>query len=201
MKNYRNNYQDELGNAIVGGEITIYNSDHVTLATLYSDNAGTATTNPVITDTTGTFEFYVADGWYRLVATSTEVSTVYIEDMQIVDDIGGGLVSVNLTAQAAAIAATTLATPTSTGFYTVTGYAVTSVVGTGVVSTVLKWTDAVQSQQTNLLGDFDMSVTGSFAAWTQPIRAIVGVPITYETTITGLGGGAKYDLHIKFEPA
>lgn len=50
----------------VGAYVYVYQSDGVTLAQLYSDNGVTPLANPVTTDRTGFYSFYVADGTYTL---------------------------------------------------------------------------------------------------------------------------------------
>lgn len=55
------------------------------LATLYSDDGVTTTTNPVVTDATGTFGFYVADGRYDLTYSGTGFTTKIIAAIEIAD--------------------------------------------------------------------------------------------------------------------
>jgi hypothetical protein len=55
--------QDRSGNAISGASITVTASDGG-LATLYSDNGVTPTSNPVTTNTNGEYAYYAANGIY-----------------------------------------------------------------------------------------------------------------------------------------
>lgn len=55
------------------------------LATIYSDDGVTAISNPVTTDSTGTFAFYVADGRYDLVAKVGGVISRIVADIEIAD--------------------------------------------------------------------------------------------------------------------
>lgn len=77
------------GRVIEGATVTVYDSNG-SLATLYSDNSGATTTNPVLTNENGLFDFYVADGTYSLVIaygdTSVTVSDVEIYDSDTMDD-------------------------------------------------------------------------------------------------------------------
>jgi hypothetical protein len=66
MKQYIDTTQDANGNALVGVsiEVDVYNTS--SKATLYSDNGLTTLANPVTSDSTGQFSFFVADGDYTL---------------------------------------------------------------------------------------------------------------------------------------
>ncbi len=79
------------GRVIEGATVTVRDSDG-NLATLYSDNFGATTTNPVLTNSSGLFSFYAPDGTYSITIaygdTSTTVSDVEIYDEDDQDGIG-----------------------------------------------------------------------------------------------------------------
>lgn len=65
--------------------VTVYVGGTSTLATLYSDNGITTTTNPFISNNTGRVAFYADDGRYDLVVSKTGYNSVSIPDI-IFDD-------------------------------------------------------------------------------------------------------------------
>ena len=85
MQKYSNNVQDTTGKAVVGAAITV-NLPSGSLATIYSDNGITQTTNPIYSSLTGSFAFYAADGRYNIVITygnnTVTLNDVIIEDSQ-----------------------------------------------------------------------------------------------------------------------
>ena len=85
MQKYTNNVQDTTGKAVVGAAITV-NLPSGGLATIYSDNGVTQTTNPIYSSLTGSFAFYAADGRYNIVITygnnTVTLNDVIIEDSQ-----------------------------------------------------------------------------------------------------------------------
>jgi hypothetical protein len=58
--------QDREGNAIAGAEIYVRKQSDSTLATLYSDNGVTTTSNPLTTDNDGEYSFYAANDTYKI---------------------------------------------------------------------------------------------------------------------------------------
>lgn len=60
-------------------------------ATIYSDNGITVTTNPLTTDTNGSFSFYAADGRYQLVISGTNIQTQTVNDILLVDPLPADL--------------------------------------------------------------------------------------------------------------
>lgn len=88
MQNYVNDITtvvdgklEPLSNAAV----TVYVGGTSTLATLYSDNGITVTSNPFISSNTGRVAFYAEDGRYDLVVSKTGYNSVSISDI-IFDD-------------------------------------------------------------------------------------------------------------------
>ena len=65
---YRNVMMDINGNIIAFGQITIYKAGTSTVATIYADaNCTVSQVNPMATVADGTFQFWVADGYYDLI--------------------------------------------------------------------------------------------------------------------------------------
>lgn len=72
------------GSPVTGVNVTVKLSGTNTLATLFSDAAGTVPlTNPVVTDTRGIFQFYAADGRYDLTFSATGFSPYTFTDISI----------------------------------------------------------------------------------------------------------------------
>lgn len=81
--------QDRAGNAISGAVVKVYGAGTSVLSTIYSDNGITPinqTTSPLTTDADGDFEFYVADGTYKITVTASGFDVITQDDV----DIGGG---------------------------------------------------------------------------------------------------------------
>lgn len=74
MKKHTDYVLDREGNAVAGAEVYVRKQSDNTLASLYSDNGITPTSNPVTTDNDGEFSFYAGDLTYKL--------QVYIEGVQ-----------------------------------------------------------------------------------------------------------------------
>lgn len=116
--------------------------------------------------------------------------------------------SVNLTAQAAAIAATTLyAVPVGqSGLYRVTVDAITTTVGTtGTVSTTISWNNGVIALnaigfQLNLtaLGS-EVGLTRSVGGDSVTVFAVGGTNIQYSTTFSNVTGAPQYSLRLRTE--
>lgn len=59
-------------------EVTVYNSDGTTLATLYTDRSkNTTAANPVVTDTAGNLQFFAAPDRYVLSVTVASVTRTF----------------------------------------------------------------------------------------------------------------------------
>ncbi len=76
MEKYKNNVQDQFGNAITGVTVTIRTNPGGVLATIYSDNGVTTKSNPFTNDADGEFFFYAANGRYDIELTGPIVETV-----------------------------------------------------------------------------------------------------------------------------
>lgn len=95
-------YQDRVfstaGQPIQGVLVTVYATGTQTLATLYSDNIGTITTNPVSTDSDGHFEFYVANGRYDIAFSGSAIAApLILTDVDVADPTGYASTSSNNT--------------------------------------------------------------------------------------------------------
>lgn len=60
-----------------GCTITVYIGSTLTLATIYSDSAGTPKSNPFVADSTGFYFFHVADGTYDIKFSGIGISTPF----------------------------------------------------------------------------------------------------------------------------
>lgn len=86
MKKYFGTVTDREGNAASGAEVYVRNSSGGALATIYSDNGVTSITNPIPTDNNGYFEFFVADGVYKLEFFVGGVEQREVDAIKIFDD-------------------------------------------------------------------------------------------------------------------
>lgn len=68
--------------------VTVYLKGTTTLATIYSDNSGTAKANPFTSDTTGFWFFYVADGRYDVRFSGTGITVPFTLGDVVVGDSG-----------------------------------------------------------------------------------------------------------------
>lgn len=82
--------QNTTGDALFNVAVTVRVANVVpgtgALATIYSDNGVTPTTNPVLTGSDGTYSLYVADGRYDFTFTGANLTTKIVPDLAI----GGG---------------------------------------------------------------------------------------------------------------
>jgi hypothetical protein len=109
--------------------------------------------------------------------------------------------AVDLTAQTASIAATTLRTPTVTGMWRVVVEASCSTAGAaGTVQVTIKWTQGGVAKSKVILGTaLSLTSTANADGEEAIIYADVSTNITYETNLAGGSGTPKYDLHIRLE--
>ena len=90
MQKYVNSVADKTGAPVANASVTV-NVQGAGLATIYSDNGVTVTTNPLTTDTNGAFSFYAADGRYQLVISGANIQTQTINDILLVDPLPADL--------------------------------------------------------------------------------------------------------------
>ena len=84
MQKYFNTILDEKGDPIGTASVLVKTPAGDT-ATIYSDNSGTTTGNPLSTSSTGYFEFYAPNGLYSIVITKTGKTTITIDNI-LLDD-------------------------------------------------------------------------------------------------------------------
>lgn len=71
---------------VSGATVTVYlASDETTVATIYSDDGSTSTSNPLTTDSSGLYSFWIADGRYSIKVTGTNLTTTWLHDIEIAD--------------------------------------------------------------------------------------------------------------------
>lgn len=139
--------------------------------------------------------------------------TTYGKIATVSNGVPSELATVDLTAQTAAIAATTLYTPTATGMFRISAYLKITTAGTSPVlgPLTITYTDGTDSvaqsvimaQQTQA---GSMSVTGNNGNTTTSVLtgslvvyAKTGVAIQYAVALTGTVGAAQYEVHLKCE--
>lgn len=84
MQKYFGEVQDPSGKAVAGASITVRTSGGA-LATLYSDNGVTTTSNPVTAGTDGEYSFYAANGRYTLTISAPGFATEQKTDVVVQD--------------------------------------------------------------------------------------------------------------------
>jgi len=73
------------GDCVPGALITVYIAGSSNKAAIYSNEGGTAKSNPFTADNQGRFEFYAADGDYDIEVRGSEIATYKLTDITIVD--------------------------------------------------------------------------------------------------------------------
>lgn len=82
---YHDVVTDQRQNSLQGASVYIYNQGTATLSTLYSDAAGaTSLANPIVTPSTGRFDFYIADGRYDITIIRADATTTTYLDIEMV---------------------------------------------------------------------------------------------------------------------
>ena len=85
MQKYVNSVADKTGAPVANASVKVNLYPAGTSATIYSDNGITPATNPLTTDTNGSFSFYAADGRYQLVISGANIQTQTVNDILLVD--------------------------------------------------------------------------------------------------------------------
>jgi|688.fasta_scaffold275956_1 hypothetical protein len=94
MQRYFDVVQNRQGTAVVGATVTVYDSNG-NLATLYSNNSGTApSSNPVYTNSDGEYAFYAANGTYSLQIAATGYAGETKPGVVLFDPKDAGITSV-----------------------------------------------------------------------------------------------------------
>ena len=129
MKKYFDSVANTSGKPVSGAFVQVYNYGTTTASSIFSDAGGTVPiTNPVITNSTGYFEFYAADGRYTLSITGPGISGVAITDVLLDDPANASAVNISGgTINATPIGATT----PSTGAFTTLSTSDVSLFGGG----------------------------------------------------------------------
>src|SRR5216684_2971146 len=70
---------------VKGASVSVFIAGTQTLAVLYSDDGLTTKANPVITDTNGGFDFFVADGRYDIQVSGAGIATKNFLNLEIAD--------------------------------------------------------------------------------------------------------------------
>ena len=83
MQHYRDVVQDRSGNVIGGAIVTVIDHSSGQSAPLYSDANGSVPLTSVITDTNGTFSFYVASGRYDITVSKNGIVLSSVSDVFI----------------------------------------------------------------------------------------------------------------------
>lgn len=182
------------------------NGGAVTITT--GNGGGTSGNSGSIALNTGS----VVSGTKGTISTNTTVSN-YNGIATVGSGIPAQVATVDLTAQTAAITATTLYTPTATGLFRVIAYLKITTAGTSPIvgPVTIAYTDGTDSvaqsvimscqtqagvaQATGNSGNTTTSVlTGTLAIW-----AKTGVAITYAIALTGTVGAGQYEAHLRLE--
>jgi len=154
MPYYRGTVRDTQGNSVAGASVTIFNEGLTTKPTIYS-NADHSTTqsNPITTDASGTYDFWVPSGIFDITTAATGFTTVTIEDV-----VMGGLYASIHCASSAAVAQSTSYTPLPG---TWTDNALSQNAFTHSSGCIVTYTgDATVKCLVTLSGGFDITVSG-----------------------------------------
>jgi len=84
LKHFFDSVADSLGRPVAGATVTV-NVTGNGLASIYSDDGITLTSNPLTTNALGKFDFYVADGRYDLNISGTGFPAVTLSNIEIAD--------------------------------------------------------------------------------------------------------------------
>jgi hypothetical protein len=99
---------DREGNAVAGAEVYIRNQSDNTLATLYSDDGVTGTSNPLTTDNDGEWSAYWANGVYKIQVFVDGVQQQEVNQVQHFDIDGFTAFGISVVSAANAAAGATL---------------------------------------------------------------------------------------------
>ncbi len=111
MQRYSNILANQSGALAVGVSVQVIAYPSGSLASIYSDNGITSCSNPLTTDSTGTFAFYAEDGQYSLVISGSGIVSETINNIVLQTPEG---VAAAATATAAAASALSSANTAST---------------------------------------------------------------------------------------
>lgn len=130
MKHVYDVVQNSNGMALGGISVTVRVANAIpgtgALASLFSNNGGTPTTNPVVSDSVGTYSFYVANGRYDLTFSGPGITTKTVPDLEFDDSTAAGVFTIT-TANANFAAAISNIYLVTTGASTITATLPTAV--------------------------------------------------------------------------
>jgi hypothetical protein len=134
---------DQSGAAVNAATVTVYLSGTTTAATIYSDDGVTTMTNPLTTDAYGRYEFYVEDGWYKLVFSggTPVITTTTYDNVEICDERKKPTYRAHMfqgATEGAKIVAAIAAMSSTGGVVDARGFEGTGTISTDVFSTVTK---------------------------------------------------------------
>lgn len=99
QKYYNTIVNAQTGVPVAGAQVTVKTNPGGVVATIYSDNGVTPTSNPVSTDGNGLFFFYAADGHYDLVVSYSGATQVTVTDQILFDNTAttgaGSVITIN----------------------------------------------------------------------------------------------------------
>jgi lysophospholipase L1-like esterase len=127
MQKYFDTILSPTGRPIAGATVSVYTYGTTTLASVYSDSAGTTpASNPIGTDVNGSFSFYAADGRYTLSITASGYSTQTITDILLDDPANANAISATTLTATTVNATTTNSTTVAATTMTLAGRNVAS---------------------------------------------------------------------------
>jgi hypothetical protein len=91
MQKYINSVADKTGAPVANASIQVNIQSTGLAATIYSDNGVTQATNPLTSDTNGSFSFYADDNRYQLVISGANITTQTVNDILLVDPLPADL--------------------------------------------------------------------------------------------------------------
>lgn len=86
MQKYQDSITNPDGTALSGVSVRVQTYPGAVDATIYSDDGVTTKTNPITTDSLGSFSFYAADGRYQLVISGPGIASKTLTDILLGDD-------------------------------------------------------------------------------------------------------------------
>lgn len=137
MQKYQNNVTTNRGVAVARTLVRVDNLDG-TLATIYSDNGVTVTSNPLLTNENGYFEFYADTGRYNILISGGEAYTDF-QIADVVEAVEEADADAAAAAASAAAAAATLAGAVKTVDLAASGGAAMVGKGGDTVSNIVDW--------------------------------------------------------------
>ena len=89
MQRYTNILVNGSGNVVAGASVQVLTMPSGSLASIYSDNGITSASNPLITDASGSFTFYAADGTYSLLISGNGIQSETVSNIILTSPLYG----------------------------------------------------------------------------------------------------------------